>query len=172
MGHDSGPHPKCGQFTVHPSRYGANVGTPFFFWMVKKAHSKVEQVTPQVAPPGDRSRLPLWHCVYLRNNFRCTHYNTNSSTGMYVFDPEAQPPSVCFATLVTKWFSCSTMAVLAYPANGERCKVNTVWDALTKSPLPEQDKDFGRVTLWRKQLVGVLQQDWKRAVVHCPIDGL
>ena len=29
-----------------------------------------------MAPPANRDRLPLWHSVYFRNEFRCSYYNT------------------------------------------------------------------------------------------------
>ena len=41
-----------------------------------KAHSNIQRVAPQVAPPANRDRLPLWHSVYFRNEFRCSYYNT------------------------------------------------------------------------------------------------
>ena len=41
-----------------------------------KAHSNIQRVAPQVAPPANRDRLPLWHSVYFRNEFNCSYYNT------------------------------------------------------------------------------------------------
>ena len=49
-------------------------GVRFLGWSAK-VHSGVQQVAPQIAPPQDKSHLPLWHCVYFRNEFRCTYYN-------------------------------------------------------------------------------------------------
>ena len=46
-----------------------------------------------------------------------------------------------------------------------------VWEALPKSPLLEQDKDFVRVTLWHKQPVGIRQQEWKPRHTQCLVDG-
>ena len=47
----------------------------FLGWSAK-AHSNIQRVAPQVAPPANRNRLPLWHSVYFRNEFRCSYYNT------------------------------------------------------------------------------------------------
>ena len=47
----------------------------FLGWSAK-AHSNIQRVAPQVAPPANRDRLPLWHSVYFRNEFRCSYYNT------------------------------------------------------------------------------------------------
>ena len=47
----------------------------FLGWSAK-AHSNIQRVAPQVAPPTNRDRLPLWHSVYFRNEFRCSYYNT------------------------------------------------------------------------------------------------
>ena len=47
----------------------------FLGWSAK-AHSTIQRVAPQVAPPANRDRLPLWHSVYFRNEFRCSYYNT------------------------------------------------------------------------------------------------
>ena len=33
-------------------------------------------MAPEIAPPQDKSNLPLWHCVYFGDNFRCTYDNT------------------------------------------------------------------------------------------------
>ena len=41
-----------------------------------KAHSNVHRVAPQVAPPANGDRLPLWHSVYFGNEFNCSYYNT------------------------------------------------------------------------------------------------
>ena len=41
-----------------------------------KAHSNIQRVAPQVAPPANRDHLPLWHSVYFRNEFNCSYYNT------------------------------------------------------------------------------------------------
>ena len=47
----------------------------FLGWSAK-AHSNIQRVAPQVAPPANRDRLPLWHPVYFRNEFNCSYYNT------------------------------------------------------------------------------------------------
>ena len=47
----------------------------FVGWSAK-AHSNIQRVAPQVAPPANRDHLPLWHSVYFRNEFRCSYYNT------------------------------------------------------------------------------------------------
>ena len=47
----------------------------FLGWSAK-AHSSIQRVAPQVAPPANRDRLPLWHSVYFRNEFNCSYYNT------------------------------------------------------------------------------------------------
>ena len=47
----------------------------FLGWSAK-AHSNIQRVAPQVAPPANRDRLPLWHSVYFRNEFHCSYYNT------------------------------------------------------------------------------------------------
>ena len=47
----------------------------FLGWSAK-AHSNIQRVAPQVAPPANRDRLPLWHSVYFRNKFNCSYYNT------------------------------------------------------------------------------------------------
>ena len=47
----------------------------FLGWSAK-AHSNIQRVAPQVAPPANQDRLPLWHSVYFRNEFRCSYYNT------------------------------------------------------------------------------------------------
>ena len=47
----------------------------FLGWSAK-AHSNIQRVAPQVAPPANRDRLPLWHSVCFRNEFRCPYYNT------------------------------------------------------------------------------------------------
>ena len=47
----------------------------FLGWSAK-AHSNIQRVAPQVAPTANRDRLPLWHSVYFRNEFRCSYYNT------------------------------------------------------------------------------------------------
>ena len=47
----------------------------FLGWSAK-AHSDIQRVAPQVAPPANRDRLPLWHSVYFRNEFRCSYYDT------------------------------------------------------------------------------------------------
>ena len=47
----------------------------FLGWSAK-AHSNIQRVAPQVAPPTNRDRLPLWHSVYFRNEFNCSYYNT------------------------------------------------------------------------------------------------
>ena len=47
----------------------------FLGWSAK-AHSNMQRVAPQVPPPTNRDRLPLWHSVYFRNEFRCSYYNT------------------------------------------------------------------------------------------------
>ena len=45
---------------------------PFLGWSAK-AHSYIQRVAPQVAPPKDRDQLPLWHFVYFRNEFNCSY---------------------------------------------------------------------------------------------------
>ena len=47
----------------------------FLGWSAK-AHSNIQRVAPQVASPANRDRLPLWHSVFFRNEFRCSYYNT------------------------------------------------------------------------------------------------
>ena len=47
----------------------------FLGWSAK-AHSNIQRVAPQVAPPANRDHLPLWHSVYFRNEFNCSYYNT------------------------------------------------------------------------------------------------
>ena len=47
----------------------------FLGWSAK-AHSYIQRVAPQVAPPANRDQLPLWHSVYFRNEFNCSYYNT------------------------------------------------------------------------------------------------
>ena len=46
----------------------------FLGWSAK-AHSYIQRVAPQVAPPKNRDQLPLWHSFYLRNEFNCSYYN-------------------------------------------------------------------------------------------------
>ena len=47
----------------------------FLGWSAK-AHSNIQRAAPQVPPPANRDRLPLWHSVYFRNEFHCSYYNT------------------------------------------------------------------------------------------------
>ena len=47
----------------------------FLGWSAK-AHSNIQRVAPQMAPPASRDRLPWWHSVYFRNEFHCSYYNT------------------------------------------------------------------------------------------------
>ena len=47
----------------------------FLGWSAK-AHSYIQRMAPQVAPPANREQLPLWHSVYFRNEFKCSYYNT------------------------------------------------------------------------------------------------
>ena len=49
-------------------------GMAFLGWAAK-AHSQIQWVAPQVAPPEDRDGLPLWHSVYFRNEYKCSYYN-------------------------------------------------------------------------------------------------
>ena len=49
-------------------------GLTFLGWSAK-AHSYIQRVAPQVAPPKDRDQLPLWHSVYFRNEYNCSYYN-------------------------------------------------------------------------------------------------
>ena len=49
-------------------------GLTFLGWSAK-AHSYIQRVAPQVAPPKNRDQLPLWHSVYFRNEFNCSYYN-------------------------------------------------------------------------------------------------
>ena len=49
-------------------------GLPFLGWAAK-AHSHIQRVAPQVAPPRERDGLPLWHPVYFRNEYKCSYYN-------------------------------------------------------------------------------------------------
>ena len=49
-------------------------GLTFLGWSAK-AQSYIQRVGPQEAPPKNRDQLPLWHCVYLRNEFNCSYYN-------------------------------------------------------------------------------------------------
>ena len=46
----------------------------FLGWLAK-AHSYIQRVAPQVAPPANRDQLPMWHSVYFRNEFNCSYYN-------------------------------------------------------------------------------------------------
>ena len=50
-------------------------GLTFLGWAAK-AHSHIQRVAPQVAPPATRDGLPLWHSVYFRNEYKCSYYNT------------------------------------------------------------------------------------------------
>ena len=50
------------------------MGLTFLGWSAK-AHSYIQRVIPQVAPPKNRDQLPLWHSVYFRNEFNCSYYN-------------------------------------------------------------------------------------------------
>ena len=49
-------------------------GLTFLGWSAK-AHSYIQRVAPQVAPPKNRDQLSLWHSVYFRNEFNCCYYN-------------------------------------------------------------------------------------------------
>ena len=63
------------------------------------------------------------------------------------------------------------MAALSYPEEIGRRQDASVWEAVVKSPLPDQDKDFVRVALWRKLSVGMRQCRWKPGDTLCPIDN-
>ena len=45
----------------------------FLGWWAR-AHSHIQRVAPQVAPPAKRDQLPLWHSLYIRIEFNCFHY--------------------------------------------------------------------------------------------------
>ena len=49
-------------------------GLTFLGWSAK-AHSYIQRVAPQVAPPNNWDQLPLWHSAYFRNEFNCSYYN-------------------------------------------------------------------------------------------------
>ena len=50
------------------------VGLTFLGWAAK-AHSHIQRVAPQVAPPRDRDGLLPWHSVYFRIEYKCSYYN-------------------------------------------------------------------------------------------------
>ena len=49
-------------------------GLTFLGWSAK-AHSYIQRVAPQVAPPKDRDKLPRWHSVYFWDEYKCSYYN-------------------------------------------------------------------------------------------------
>ena len=49
-------------------------GLTFLGWSAK-AHSYIQRVAPQVAPPKDRDQLPLWHSIYFRTEYNCLYYD-------------------------------------------------------------------------------------------------
>ena len=51
------------------------VGVTFFGWSAEAA-SYIQRVAPHVPPPKNWDQLPLWHFVYLQNEFNCSYYNT------------------------------------------------------------------------------------------------
>ena len=71
----NGPSPQCGHTSLCSNGNVRTSGNCFLGWS-PKAHSGVQQVVPPIAPPHDKSHLPLWHCVSFRNDFRCTYSNT------------------------------------------------------------------------------------------------
>ena len=107
---------------------------------------------------------PTWQAVY-RDTIG------QLATNMYEFDAQATHPAVCFSTLLAEWHAGTAMAALSYPKEIERRQDALVWEALVKSPLPDQDKDFVRVALWRKLQVGMRQCKWKPGNTLRPIDN-
>ena len=93
------------------------------------------------------------------------------ATGMYDFDAQATHPAVCFSTLLAEWHAGTAMAALSYPKELKRRQDASVWEALIKSPVPDHDKDFVRVALWRKLAVGMRQYKWKPGDTLCPLDN-
>ena len=91
---------------------------------------------------------PTWQAVY-RDTIG------QLAANMYEFDAQATHPAVYFSTLLAKWHAGTAMIALSYPKEIERRQDASVWEALVKSPRPDQDKDFVRVALWRKLPVGM-----------------
>ena len=50
------------------------VGVTFLGWSAEAA-SYIQRVAPHVPPPKNWDQLPLWHFVYLQNEFNCSYYN-------------------------------------------------------------------------------------------------
>ena len=63
------------------------------------------------------------------------------------------------------------LAALTYPKEIQRQQESSVWEALVKSSVLGQDKDFVRVALWRKLAVGMRQHKWKPADTLYPPDN-
>ena len=107
---------------------------------------------------------PTWRAVY-RDTIG------QLATGMYAFDAQATHPAVCFSTLLAEWYGGTALAALTYPKEIKRRQEASVWEALVKSPLTDQDKYFVRVALWRKLAVGMRQHKWQPADTLCPLDN-
>ena len=75
MGNSHRVHTIQGQPPIYSMGMVRTADLTFLGWSTK-AHSNIQRVAPQVAPPANRDRLPLWHSVYFRNEFRCSYYNT------------------------------------------------------------------------------------------------
>ena len=90
---------------------------------------------------------------------------------MYEFEAQATHHAVYFSTLLAEWHAGTALAALTYPKEIKRRQEASVWEALVKSPLPDQDKNFVRVALWRKLAVGMRQHKWKPADTLCPLDN-
>ena len=107
---------------------------------------------------------PTWQAVY-RDTIG------QLATNMCKFDAQAAHPAVCFSTMPAEWHAGTAMAALSYPKEIERRQDASVWEALVKSLVPDQDKNFVSVALWRKLAVGMRQCKSKPGHTLCPIDN-
>ena len=84
------------------------------------------------------------------------------------------PPSYPPLPQPSFWLNWTVKKValfLSYPHDLPPRQPREVWAAFSRITLPPSNKDFIRLTLWRKLPVGLRLRNWHPLEAHCPLDN-